>query len=76
MQARQRQMARIRLGVAQGRVSLAPLFPVLPAGVQVLAEVAERRRRVAFPDAPGTPVVWNAGLGADACPGEGIDGAG
>src|SRR4051812_28620887 len=67
-------MAPIRLAVAQGRVSLAALFPVPAAGLQVLAEVAECRRRIPLPDTTGAPVVRNARFGADARPGERIDG--
>src|ERR687897_282238 len=68
-------MSGVRLGIAQRRVSLAALLPVLPAGFWVLAEVAQCRRRVALPHASRSPIVWNAGFGADARAGECTDGA-
>src|SRR5215218_1993250 len=76
LQPRQRQMTGIRSRITQRRVPLAAFLPVLAAGSRVLAEIAERRRRVALLDTAGSPVVRNARFGADARTGKRTDGVG
>ena len=70
LQLDQRQVGRVRLGGGDDRIGLEAAPPGLASGLGARQEVGVLDRRVPIPDAAGAAEVRDAGLGADAGPGE------